>query len=362
MITPKAHIAATAPYALPEVNVAADKPLVMLAFNESARPPSPLAVKAGYEALASAQLYSDTEWTDLREAIAQIYRIAASQVLCGAGSMELISCLTQCYVGPGDRVLSSQYGYAFFRSAAHAAGADYDQAPERDLSVSVDALLASVRDSTRIVFLANPGNPTGTRIRQDELVRLRDGLDDDILLVIDEAYGEFADGLDESSFDLVSRGNTVVLRTFSKAYGLAGLRVGWGLFPPSIADEIRKLLNPGNIGVVSQNAATAATLDQPYMRATCAETVDRRDRFAGQMRELGLRVPESFTNFVLIRFPNADAAGRADQVLRAEGIMLRNMVGYNLPDCLRATIGSESDMEIVTEHLSDWRRREGVQC
>jgi histidinol-phosphate/aromatic aminotransferase/cobyric acid decarboxylase-like protein len=146
-----------------------------------------------------------------------------------------------------------------------------------------------------LVFVANPGNPTGTRIGHGEIVRLRDGLDDGILLVIDEAYGEFNAMAGKATFDLVERGNTVVLRSFSKAYGLAGLRVGWGLFPPAVASEMRKLLNPNNISGASQAAATAAMLDQPYMSATVADTARLRDGFTQRLRDLGLTVADSFT-------------------------------------------------------------------
>ena len=362
MIKPNPHIAAMGPYPLADLNVHADKQLISLAQNESALPPSPRALAAGRDALSSARLYPDPEWTDLRAAIAQVHGVAPEQVLCGAGSMELIACLLQCYAGPGDHVLSSQYAYAFFRTATLAVGAEFNQAPEHDLYVSIDALLAAVGDKTRIVCLANPGNPTGTRIARSELVQLRDGLDDDILLLIDEAYGEFVDAPSECSFDLVSRGNTVVLRTFSKAYGLAGLRVGWGLFPPTIAAELRKLLNPNNVSAVSQAAAGAAMIDQDYMRVTCSATAERRNKFAAQIRRLGLYVPQSHTNFVLIQFANADTAARADRALRSEGVLLRGMANYGLPDCLRATIGGDTDMKRTVELLAAWSNKERRKC
>jgi histidinol-phosphate aminotransferase len=361
MIRPNAHVAAMAPYALADVNAPAGKRLISLAQNESALPPSPRALAAARDALSSARLYPDPDWTELRAAIARVHGLAPDQLLCGAGSMELIARLVQCYAGPGDRVLSSQYGYAFFRAAARAVGTDFDQAPEHGFTVSVDALLAAVDDNTRVICLANPGNPTGTRIMRKDLVRLRDGLDDGILLLIDEAYGEFTDAPGEGTFDLVSRGNTVVVRTFSKAYGLAGLRVGWGLFPPPIAAEVRKLLNPNNVSAASQAAATAAMIDQDYMREVCSETAARRGRFAGRIKRLGLRVPESHTNFVLIQFASANAAARAERALRAEGILMRGIANYGLPDCLRATIGSETDMERAADLVAEWSKKERLK-
>lgn len=359
MIRPNSHIAAMAPYALADMTAPAGKRLISLAQNESALPPSPRALAAGRAALSSARLYPDPDWTDLRAAITRVHGVAPERILCGAGSMDLIAGLLRCYAGPGSSVLSSQYGYAFFRTATLAAGARFVSAPEHDFTVSIDALLAAVDRTTRVVCLANPGNPTGTRISRSELARLRDHLSDDVLLLIDEAYGEFADAPGESTFDLVFRGDTVVLRSFSKAYGLAGLRVGWGVFPPAVAAEMRKLLNPNNVSAVTQAAAAAAMNDQDHMRAVCAETAERRDGFIERVRHLGLHVPQSHTNFALLRFAGAEAAARADRMLRAEGILMRGMAGFGLPDCLRATIGSEADMDFAARVLSEWRAKEG---
>lgn len=358
MIQPNPKIAALAPYALADLSAPPGKRLVSLAQNESAFPPSPKAIMAAQESLSGSHLYPDHDWKDLRRAIADLHGIPAEGILCGAGSMELIACLTHCYCGPGDRVLSSQYAYAFFRTATLATGANYDIASESGLTLSVDALLAEVRPETKVVFVANPGNPTGTRIGRAELVKLRNALPPHVLMVIDEAYGEFADAPGEATFDLVARGDTVVLRTLSKAYGLAGLRVGWGLFPPAIASEIRKVLNPNNISIASQAAATAAVEDQGYMHEVCRATAARRDRFRADLLALGLNAPESFTNFLLIEFNDNGAAQRADAALRDEGILMRGMAGYGLPQCLRATIGAEADMQAATEILIRWRNRE----
>ncbi len=354
MICPNSHIAAMAPYALADLEPPQGKRLISLAQNESAISPSPLAIKAGEQALAGAQLYPDPEWCELRASIAQVHNISAQNILCGAGSMEIIASLVQCYASPDTHVLSSQYGYAFFCSASLVVGAPYDQAPEDDMTVSVDALLGTVHSSTSVVFIANPGNPTGTRINRADIVRLREELDDQILLVVDEAYGEFAEAPNEPIFDLVERGNVVVLRTFSKAYGLAGARVGWGLFPPGIAREVRKVLNPNNISCASQAMAVAAMMDQAHMHHICAETTSRRNQFTADLRQFGLTIPESHTNFVLIRFEDAVTAQRADHALRAEGVFMRGMAGYGLPQCLRATIGEEKDMNFTRDVLKKW--------
>lgn len=345
MIPPVPHIAAMAPYALADLSAPEGLPLVSLSQNECLRGPSPASVRAIAEAAEQAQLYPDPDWSALREAIGGLHELDPGQIVCGNGSLDLIGCIARAYCNAANAVLAAAHAYPFFRTATAMTGARFDTAHEADLAVDVDALLAAIRDDTRVVLIANPGNPTGTRIPRTELLRLRDGLPDDVLLVIDEAYGEFADHLDESMFDLVARGDTVVLRTFSKAYGLAGMRVGWGLFPSAVAGEIRKLLNPNNISAPGQAAARAAMIDQAYMRGTCRQTADIRDNFAARIRAMGLFVPPSHTNFVLLRFPSAIAAAQAEASLRSKGVLLRAQGGAGLPDCLRATVGRQRDME-----------------
>lgn len=335
-------------YALADLG---DATAVSLAQNESAFPASPRAILAGQAAMAGATLYPDPDWRDLRAAIAGVHGLPADGILCGAGSMELIGALIRAYAGPGDEVLGSAYGYLFVATACQQSGARYVRAPEPDLTVAVDLLLAAVTPATRIVFLCNPGNPTGTRIPNAEVVRLRAGLPAEVLLVVDQAYGEFDDQDHAPVFDLVSRGDTVVLRTFSKAYGLAAARVGWGCFPPEIAGGTRKLLNPNNISCASQDMATAAMHDQAHMRSVVHRTAAIRERFTDRLRGAGLLVPQSHTNFVLIRYPDATMAERADHALRGAGFILRRMGGYGLPTCLRATIGSMDVMDAVADIL-----------
>jgi histidinol-phosphate aminotransferase len=357
-LAPDPRIAALAPYALADLSVPPGRRAVSLAQNESAIPPSPRAIVAARAALADARLYPDPDWRDLRAAIAGVHGLDPEAILCGSGSMELILALALAWLGPGRAALTTAHGYLFFRTAARLAGAEAAIAPETALTVDVDALLAALRPETRLVFIANPGNPTGTRIGRAELMRLREGLPADVLLVIDEAYGEFADAADEPLFGLARRGDTAILRTFSKAYGLAGMRVGWGLFPPTVAREVRKALSPNNISAPAQAAAAAAMRDQAYMRRVCAETAARRDRFAAAMRALGLSVPASHTNFVLLRFASPAAAQSADRALRAEGVLLRPLGGYGLADCLRATVGGEAEMELAASVLTAWTGKE----
>jgi len=356
MIRSVSHISAMSAYALAQLTPPAGKRLISLSQNESLRAPSPRAISAAARALEAGHLYPDPDWRDLRAALSDLHGVPAQDILCGSGSMELIGCLVLAFADQQNTVLAPAHAYPYFKTAAQLACARYDTAPETDGQVCVDTLIKAVRPDTRIVFVANPGNPTSTRIPQSELVRLRENLSGDILLVIDEAYGEFADHLDAPMFDQAGRGDTVILRTFSKAYGLAGLRVGWGLFPPEIATEIRKVMNPNNISRAGQAAAVAALADQAYMRDTCDLTATARDAFCTRLRRVGFDVPESFTNFVLIRMANADEANRADKALRTEGVFLRPQGGVGLAHCLRATMGGADDLDFAARLLERWIR------
>ncbi|WP_245467014.1 MULTISPECIES: histidinol-phosphate transaminase [unclassified Mesorhizobium] len=330
-----------------------------LAQNESAFPPSPKAIEAGRDAVARSHLYPDPDWTLLREAIAKTYGVERDLVLCGAGSMELIACTIAAFAGPGADVLGTDYAYNFAASAAARVGATYVKAQERGYEVSIDAILAALTPQTRIVFVCNPGNPTGTRIKNAELLRLRAALPGDVLLMIDQAYGEFDDQDPQAIFALAGRGDTVVLRSLSKAYGLAGARVGWGLFAPQLAAEVRKMQNSNQVSTVSLAMAVAAVEDRAYTRAIVARTADTRDRFAQGLRAAGYEVPESRTNFVLVRFADAAAATAADNALRGADIIVRGLTGYGLTDCLRITIGPQDVMDRTLRVLTVLR---GRQC
>lgn len=355
MTVPRPHIASMAPYSLARLAPPDGIPLISLSQNESLRPPSPKAVEAAAAALNNGMLYPDPDWSELREELGQRHGVNPNGVLCGNGSLDLIGCIARVFSGPGRSVLAPAHAYPFFRSAAQMSGARFDIAPERGTTVSIDTLLNGVAPNTGVVFLANPGNPTGTRIPQAELRRLRDNLRQDILLVVDEAYGEFADHLNETNFDMVQEGNTVVLRTFSKAYGMAGFRLGWGLFPEPIAAELRKVMNPNNISAAAQAAAVAAVLDHDYMRETCRITAALRDDAATALTKAGFSLTDSFTNFLLIDMGDPESAQQADEAMRDKGIFLRPQGGAGLPHMLRMTIGAEHDNKTAISSLIKWK-------
>lgn len=345
------HVAAMAAYQLAEMVAPPGLPLISLAQNESLRPPSPRAVAAAAQVLSEGAAYPDPDWTGLRQALGAHHQIDPQMILCGSGSLDLIGALARTYAGPDRAILAPAHSYPFFRSAAQMADAPYCEAPDQNGTACVDRLLAEVTPQTAIVFIANPGNPTGTRLPRATLRDLRARLPGDVLLVIDEAYGEFADGLDAPCFDMAETGNTVLLRTFSKAYALAGCRVGWGIFPPHIAEQVRKVMNPNNISAASQAAAQAALEDAAYMQETCAQTAALREAAAAQLRAGGLTIWPSFTNFLLIGFNTVEQAAAVDTALKAQGIFLRAQGGAGLPHCLRMTIARAADTERATDAL-----------
>lgn len=356
MIRPVPYVANMAAYPLAQIEVSPGKTLVSLSQNESLRPPSPMATKAAADAALATHLYPDPDCIALREGLAAHHRLNLDTILCGAGSLDLIGCIARSYAGPDDAILAPAHAYPFFRTAAQMAQARFDTCKEKDATVDVDALLNAVRADTRIVFVANPGNPTGTRIPNAEVRRLRAALHADILLVVDEAYGEFADHLDAPTFGMIAQGNTVVLRTFSKAYGLAGFRVGWGAFPPAILQQVRKVMNPNAISAPAQAAAHAALLDHSYMRETCTQAAQLRDTAITRLREAGFDVLQSHTNFMLILFKGEAQALAADAALKAEGVVLRAQSGAGLPHALRMTVGKPDHMKQAVDHLIRWKQ------
>jgi histidinol-phosphate aminotransferase len=357
MIKPTPIVAAMAPYALPDITVAEGLEPIVLAQNEHAWPPSAKVQDAVTAALGKAQLYPDGECKELCAAIADVHSLNPDNIVCGSGSMELMSGLMLAYMSTGDRMLMCEYGYLFMRTLAKLTGATVDVAAEPAFRVDIDALLEKLKPETKLVFIVNPGNPCGSVIHNDEIRRLRAGLPDNVLLLVDEAYAEFVDGgFHQPIFDLAELGNTVVTRTFSKIYGLAGLRVGWGYFPGHVRDQLRKVLNPGSVSLLSQVAAQAAMEDQQTAHVARRQIAAQRDYLSAQISQLGLSVVPSQTNFILVDFVTPEAAASAFEFLRNHRLVVRPMGGYGLPACLRITIGTGEQMQMTARMLADWRQ------
>ena len=366
MPAPKPHpgILDIAPYVGGKSGVTGVDRIIKLSSNEGALGPSPKAVAAHQAISSDLHRYPDGGSGDLRRALGAYYGLNPDHIILAAGSDELLSLLARAYAGPGDEVLYSQHGFLMYPIVAKTVGANPVCAPEDGLTASVDALLGAVSDKTRICFIANPNNPTGTWLARPEIKRLRDGLPDHVLLVLDGAYAEFMTDPDyEAGIELVSRtANTVMTRTFSKIYGLGGLRLGWGYFPPAIADVINRLRNPFNVSLSAQAAGVAALHDHAFTEQVRRHTDKTRQWFEAQLNQLpGIVVHPSVCNFVLLEFRASQSGKRADAAdayLTARGLIPRKVVGYGLPDYLRITIGTQAEMAGCFELIRDFLRQE----
>ncbi|MCS6877770.1 MAG: histidinol-phosphate transaminase [Geminicoccaceae bacterium] len=352
---PRPGILEITPYVGGKAETEAGGPAVKLSANESAIGPSPKAIEAYRAVAGSLHRYPDGACTKLRAAIGRRFNLDPERIVCGAGSDELIALLVRAYAGPGDEVLHSAHGFLMYRLAALAAGAHPVAAPERELKADVDALLARVSSRTRILFLANPNNPTGSYLSAEELARLRAGLPEDVLLVIDAAYAEFVSAPDYASGLELAREheNVVTTRTFSKLFGLAALRVGWMYGSPRVVDVINRIRGPFNVSQPAQEAAIAALEDTEHQ----ARAKAHNDRWLPWLRErllaLGLRVYPSVGNFLLVEFPREPGrdAAAAEAFLERHGLIPRAMGAYGLPHALRISVGLEHDNHKLVEVL-----------
>ncbi|ACL60645.1 histidinol-phosphate transaminase [Methylobacterium nodulans] len=333
-----------------------------LSSNETPLGPSLAAIAAMRETGAHLELYPDGSATDLRRAIAGKYGLDPERIVCGAGSDELLSLLTYAYLGPGDEGVYSQYGFLVYRIAILAAGGTPVVAPERDHTADVDAILKAVTPRTRIVYLANPNNPTGTYLPFDEVRRLHAGLPGNVLLVLDAAYAEYVRRNDYAAgLELVAESENVVMtRTFSKVYGLAALRIGWMVAPAAVVDAVNRIRGPFNLSTAAIAAGTAAIADDAHIAAAVAHNDAWLPKVTRALTDLGLQVTPSVGNFVLIHFPDAPgrSAADADAFLTARGLILRRVGAYGLPNALRMTIGSAEANEAVIAALGDFMREQ----
>jgi histidinol-phosphate aminotransferase len=335
---------------------ASGKPLVKLSANENPLGTSPAALAALAAARGEAATYPDPDSRRLREAIAALHGLDPARVVCGTGSDELLNLAAQGFAGPGDEVLFSRFSFAVYDIAARRCGATPVEAPDRDLGTDVDALLAAVTPATRVVFLANPNNPTGTFLPPAEVARLHAGLPADVLLVIDEAYGEYVDpALQPAAMELAAKAdNVLVTRTFSKIYGLAAERIGWGTGAPGLVDVLNRIRGPFNVTASGQMAALAALGDQGFVAASREHNTRERARLAEAVAALGnygLSVTPSEANFLLVHFAGAVGAAQALEALSEAGYAVRHLPSQGLPDALRITIGKSDDMTRVIATL-----------
>ncbi|MEA1943182.1 MAG: histidinol-phosphate transaminase [Pseudomonadota bacterium] len=357
-IEPRAGILDIRPYKPGSAEAPGVAEPVKLSANENALGCSPKAAAAFEAASSRLHIYPDGGATKLREAIAREEGLEAENIVCGCGSDELLQLLGRAYLNPGDKVVQSQYGFLVYRLVAMQSGAELVSAPERHYTTDVDALIEAAGDDAKIVFLANPNNPTGTYISDAEVRRLRDALPDTTLLVIDSAYAEFVRAEDYSAgLELArERDDVVVTRTFSKIHGLAGVRLGWAYGHRSIIDVLHRVRGPFNVNLPAIEAGTAAIADRDFMK----KSADHNEEWVAWLRQqiggLGLEVTPSVCNFVLIHFPDTPGktARDADAFLTSKGLIIRPVDPYGLPNALRATVGKADENRRLVEGLAEF--------
>ena len=328
-----------------------------LSANETPFGPSPKAIEAFKSVATHLEDYPEGTSKVLREAIGRAFGLDPNRIICGAGSDEILNLLAHTYLSHGDEAISTMHGFLVYPIATMAVGAKNVVAAEKNLTTDVDAILKAVTPKTKLVWLANPNNPTGTYIPFDEVKRLRAGLPSHVLLVLDAAYSDYVSRNDyEMGIELVATTeNTVVTHTFSKIHGLAALRVGWMFGPEHVIDAINRIRGPFNVSAPAMYAAVAAIEDTAHQAMSKQFTETWRNRLAEEIGKLGLKVTPGVANFVLIHFPETGkTADEADAFLTRRGLVLRALKNYNLPHSLRMTIGTEEANRLVIEGLRDF--------
>ena len=336
--------------------------VLKLSSNENPAGPPAAAVDAARQAAGAMHLYPGTDHAGLRAAIAEVHGLDPDRVICGVGSDEILHLLAQAYVGPGDEVVHPEHGFLIYPIVTRAAGGRPVAAPERARVVDVDAMLAAATDRTRLIYLANPANPTGTMLPGQDVVRLIDGAPEGCLVVLDGAYAEYAEDFDGGLGLAGTRDNVFVTRTFSKIYGLGGMRVGWGYGPRAVIDVLNRLRGPFNLSAPALAAAEAAMRDRATVDRARADNAANRRVLLDGLRGSGLACDASEANFVLARFRDEAEARACDAHLKARGVIVRHVAAYGFPEALRITVGDADGVARVLDGVASFRaaRAEGT--
>ena len=355
-LTPRPGILDIAPYVPGTSKIQGVERIIKLSSNEGALGPSPRAVAAYRDMADTLHRYPDGGSVELRATIGAQHGLDPDRIVCGAGSDEVLGLLARAYAGPGDEILFGEHAFTMYPIFALGVGATPVKVSETNYTVTVDALLAGVTERTRIVYLANPNNPTGTMLTKDEVARLRQGLRDDILLVIDAAYAEYVIRNDYTAgIELVDAGENVVMtRTFSKIYALGAVRLGWAYCPEVIADVLNRIRPPFNITSAAQAAGIAAVKDVEFLTRSRDHNTAWLPWLAERLAECGLDVVPSFGNFVLARFPEDGVhdASSAMKFMASRGIIPRSTASAGIPDGVRITVGIDSEMRAVADAVA----------
>lgn len=355
---PRPGVLAIAPYVPGKSKATGGSKVYKLSSNESPLGPSPKAMEAFRATASELEFYPDGAATALREAIGRAYGLAPERLICSAGSDEVLNLIAHAYVGPGDEAIYSEHGFLVYPIAITGAGGTPVVVPEKNLTADVDAILAAVTERTRVVFLANPNNPTGTYLPFDEVKRLHRGLPGRVLLVLDAAYAEYVRRNDyESGIELVaSSENVIMCRTFSKIFGLAGIRLGWAYGPAAVIDALNRIRGPFNVSLPAIAAGVAAMEDRDFIARAADHNEAWLPKVTARLEAIGLTVTPSVGNFVLVHFPDRDGrrAPDADAHLLSRGVVVRRMDAYGLQNALRITIGSAEANEAMLAAMAEF--------
>jgi histidinol-phosphate aminotransferase len=354
--TPRPEILTISPYVGGESSVAGINRSYKLSSNEGAFGVPPLAQKALREVAAEVFRYPDGGADRLREAIGKRWDLDPARIVCGAGSDDLLYQLCLAYGGPGRDIIMSEHGFTIYFIAGTYAGSRVIKVPERNLQPDLDAMLATVSPSTKAVFIANPNNPTGAMITESEMTWFRAALPPEVLLVIDSSYAEYITRNDYNAGERLvdATDNTIMTRTFSKVFGLGGIRLGWCYGPPGVIDVLNRIRGSFNVSVAAQAAGLAALQEKGWVEKGCAHNAEWRPRLAAGIEAAGIKVWPGEGNFVLADFGVTDKANAADLFLRQRGLIVRRVGAYGLPQCLRITVGTAEECGMIIEGLADF--------
>ena len=355
---PRAEVMQIAAYVSGESKIAGVNRIIKLSSNEGAFGPPPGAQTAFIKVASEMHRYPDGASTELRRALGARFGLDPDRIICGTGSDELIQHICHIYAGPGTDILMTMHGFSMYQISGTYSGARVIKVPEKNYCTDVDALIAAVTPETRVVFIANPNNPTGSLLPQSEVERLRAGLPDDVLLVLDAAYSEYVDDPDyDAGAKLVDAGgeNTIMLRTFSKVFGMGGMRVGWAYAPTEVIDAMNRVRGVFNVNIAAQHAAVAALAEPGWVEMSVAHNIKWREWLMGQLNAVGIKTLPSVGNFFLADFENDARAKQANEYLKSRGIIVRGVAGYHLPTMLRITVGTEEECRLVAAALAEFQ-------